>query len=614
MFVNEEIDVNQNICEYYDYSWIKNFNPDSYSVLINVSSTFSFTDDIVGSVPDGWTSYSGMGYLDATVVSGVSGLAKVLEFDDPGDPDSVALAQVFSDGLQNNGTVQFYIRTDDADSNFNFLFLDSGFSTFYFNIGINNSEWQYDSDSDSLVDTPIPGLNHNPENNEWHHLTVHFRGSGPSYQGLSNNEFKVIVDNDYESSNVAFLTNGDPEAIFAGTLQDDGPFKTYIDGLGYSWDDDYVLGKNTYYSCCGDDDFNFYNGSIGTTSFFCSDGLFVNEEIDVNNNLCMDFGFEWVFGTTNGSYPQCCGDDESIDDFYNSSSNCISGMLYYCGVDDGVCPENGLTSCSPSDPDCAEPQTPDNNPTMCEDGGWTWFTSYTAGNYPYCCGNNNTDDDFLGNTDCCYNGEVLSSGSIQNSLYCYRGVLYDCNDLINDAQNIENNVFEKECHGNYYCTINGDWDYTDNCEFTDVIIGYSNTLMVETRPNIGALNFTITNPSTDSRDYKLVLTTNNLYARFTINQQQEMIITIPPGGSFSNFIDVFPLYAGQSSIITLEIINLNNPSDSITRQFNIQVSRVYSSRNQIQYVLQDEKTVFDLLIDLLTLISNIHLEFWNTTN
>jgi hypothetical protein len=83
------------------------------------------------------------------------------------------------------------------------------------------------------------------------------------------------------------------------------------------------------YSCCGDDGAldNFYNNTIGLSEHFCIAGEFVESTLDANEELCLNNGFDWVYGLTSGSNYSCCGDDEVNDNFSNSTHECINGVL-----------------------------------------------------------------------------------------------------------------------------------------------------------------------------------------------------------------------------------------------------------------------------------------------
>ena len=59
-----------------------------------------------------------------------------------------------------------------------------------------------------------------------------------------------------------------------------------------------------YSENCGDDETldDFYNGTIGTTKHFCQDGGYFNEWIDDNQNICTHYNYEWINTYEGGDY------------------------------------------------------------------------------------------------------------------------------------------------------------------------------------------------------------------------------------------------------------------------------------------------------------------------
>jgi hypothetical protein len=96
---------------------------------------------------------------------------------------------------------------------------------------------------------------------------------------------------------------------------------------GYDWLTGSITGSNG--ACCGDDTTSddFYNGTIGSTGFFCYDGSFTQQAIDSNKTICEYYDYVWFLGDTTGDYPACCGDDSTSDNFNNDSASCIDGVL-----------------------------------------------------------------------------------------------------------------------------------------------------------------------------------------------------------------------------------------------------------------------------------------------
>jgi len=309
-----------------------------------------------------------------------------------------------------------------------------------------------------------------------------FSGSGGDYvaRGGSVSISGRASEGDFSSRFAGGPTAGEYEGgLYSGRFSILGFFGVEPDtdsGLctssGYTWFEDPVTGNNT--DCCGDDaiDDDFYNGSINTTDHFCVDGSFINEEIDLNESICVHFGHEWYTGSLQGDgtvYARCCGDDDLSDKFFNSTTYCYEGVSTtdadllesFCegvggdwftgsitGVNGPCCGDdlseyyyNGSKSstthvCSNS---VFYNQGFDENQEMCEHYSHNWLSG-AFGTNSKCCGDDGLADDFSNNTlTCCCNGQLINTGDTcdlnsdgQDDTTCVNGV-YDLELFISDS-------------------------------------------------------------------------------------------------------------------------------------------------------------------------------------
>ncbi len=106
------------------------------------------------------------------------------------------------------------------------------------------------------------------------------------------------------------------------------------EGGGYTWFSGTITGSNG--PCCGDDGLadTFYNGSIGSTTYFCQNGSFINQAIDSNQTLCGYYGYKWIFDTNIIYNPLINPDAETgvlspwLNDLVNNSWTMLANDSY----------------------------------------------------------------------------------------------------------------------------------------------------------------------------------------------------------------------------------------------------------------------------------------------
>ena len=203
---------------------------------------------------------------------------------------------------------------------------------------------------------------------------------------------------------------------------------------------------------------------------------------DMDSSYCTGCSLHWAAGGEVAA-AACCGDDTG--EYYltcvdsTSNGDCGTGpgdndacckLSTDCVDQAGVCRTASAcyafgTAGKKSYCDGGIWQDPDNAQPYCEACGNTWL-----GNTSKCCGDD-AGESFTnpgtGNS-CCYSGSELTSGSsdsVDKSILCYNGNLYDCNG--NGSVFVNKSSCDKV--GSLYCTIGNKWaaKQSNSCSCTD---------------------------------------------------------------------------------------------------------------------------------------------------
>jgi hypothetical protein len=196
------------------------FNPEYYP------STYGFENDSAGTVPVGWTSIEPAG-CTVELIDIIGGHGKVVGLFD----GSVAAAPRFENVIsRTTGTIEFWMRTQDALQP-NMFLLEDGSAADCIELVIMNNEFRY-------YDGGWNSIGQAASINQWYHISVEFNVSIGWYLWIDGVQQNVVP--------YPFL--GNP------TLMDTVDFTTgssaatgyymYVDAVGYSWDPNYQLGDN----------------------------------------------------------------------------------------------------------------------------------------------------------------------------------------------------------------------------------------------------------------------------------------------------------------------------------------------------------------------------------
>ena len=146
---------------------------------------------------------------------------------------------------QENGTIEFYFRTEDATDK-TIMSLMGTETTPHIYFYVLNDDWYY-LDNDTF--SPINLSGYKPSDNKWHHIKIEFEASTGEYAGLSQEKWRLTVD-DYSSGQLDIHRSeiSPPPCIinqiWLASYVNIPEGASYFDAFGYSWDDNYQIGDN----------------------------------------------------------------------------------------------------------------------------------------------------------------------------------------------------------------------------------------------------------------------------------------------------------------------------------------------------------------------------------
>ena len=194
----------------------------------NYQGEYSFTEDVVYSVPNGWVDTSGI-ECGSYIIDELDGHENVLILD---DQSSTSLcASEFSIPEIELGSMEFYIRSSDVTQTQR-IYGYSG-STICLFIQIKSSNLIYNELSGSEI--TIDSIS----SNTWYHIKIEF--------DFSSDMFDLWIDNILKVDNGTFRNLGDSfTKMYFRTDSSENNYQYYIDGFDYSWSPGYYEGRNTY--------------------------------------------------------------------------------------------------------------------------------------------------------------------------------------------------------------------------------------------------------------------------------------------------------------------------------------------------------------------------------
>ncbi len=199
-------------------------------------STNGFENDEPGTEPE-WFKQVGTAGGTVEVIEELDQHKKVLELNDTSSLLQNAHVSKDFSTPQTNGTIEYWMQSDDVSKVNGFLVENGGNSLVRIRTWNNNLQVRNGSVWQDVV--PL-------QNNTWYHIRVDFECTSGLYSGLSQYNWCIYVDG-VKYGNYKFISNevqADRIWWFTDYLNFMSGYIYYIDAIGVSWDSDYNIGEN----------------------------------------------------------------------------------------------------------------------------------------------------------------------------------------------------------------------------------------------------------------------------------------------------------------------------------------------------------------------------------
>ena len=231
------------------YLTIKNKVPVSIFTLgAGIPATYSFTEDIIGSIPFGWNLSNTEGAQYAfEVIEEKNSHGKVLKIIG-NESTSISENYIYASiGDQNYGSIEYQYLIENTETASGYIGIGNNDNEIL-SIFVENGFWKYRINGYGNSYNYLQNLER-PKENTWYHIRLDFCidnseiNPDSSCYGLVNNQFRASIDGNPFSYNF-FQGNNEPISyIFLGNLE--GSLgNIYIDSIGLSWDNEYNVGDN----------------------------------------------------------------------------------------------------------------------------------------------------------------------------------------------------------------------------------------------------------------------------------------------------------------------------------------------------------------------------------
>jgi hypothetical protein len=201
-------------------------------------ATYNFGTDKIGENPMG-PLIKEWGNNTARIIEEEGGHAQVLKLNDV-DDTYVDMNIFFLN--QTYGTIEFYLKYNNSGGADRLMIegkqdFSKKFSLMYV---ANLSKWMFYINNSY---SEVPGLT-SINDDEWHHLAIHFECGNSTYRGLAGDTTKVVLDNN-NTGWFSFDARADYiNDLYLTTNRTNANYSYFIDAIGFSWDDDYSVGDN----------------------------------------------------------------------------------------------------------------------------------------------------------------------------------------------------------------------------------------------------------------------------------------------------------------------------------------------------------------------------------
>lgn len=280
-----------------------NSNSFSYDNSFNLDNNITiYTNDYNGSYS--FTNETGLSSTNITfidvdtsngnvlrqIINNKDGHNEVLELYDNTNPNYWNIFNNFSSS-QVSGTIEYWFQTSDGNTKHFNIYIRDGTSTGIY-LTHRENEFKYH-------DGVLKSTGHSLIANTWYHIKLDFECGAGAYLGLAPDTFYYTI-NGIQYGAYDFITSVDD--LSEMLLQSSGAtsdFYGYIDGVGYSWDSDYIINENLFpltifnntLSQVSGYEFAFENINDLYSQGYGSHGLFIEGWQITGNNVKIDYDY-----------------------------------------------------------------------------------------------------------------------------------------------------------------------------------------------------------------------------------------------------------------------------------------------------------------------------------
>ncbi|TFG24477.1 MAG: hypothetical protein EU529_04250 [Promethearchaeota archaeon] len=210
--------------------------------LRDYNGTFSFDNDEIGAIPLGWNVSLASNKCYIKILGSYLSHRKIMQIFDNDVTVNAYATQNFN-SPQAFGTIEFWIFHSYPSNNVKFGLAGKGlFGPLFL---IRSDGWFF---HDGVTYRTIPYVE-KPSAYKWHHVRIDFESGNNGYLGLNPKKYRIFV-NGINSGELDF--KGSPISIENFVIETDITEKEYenlyLDAIGYSWDLNYDIGDNLFYS------------------------------------------------------------------------------------------------------------------------------------------------------------------------------------------------------------------------------------------------------------------------------------------------------------------------------------------------------------------------------
>lgn len=197
-------------------------------------ATYSFTDELIG------TTGTNIDFVDvatatATIVDDYIGHDKIIRMTDSG-----ATYTSITHNLavpQASGTIEFWVNLNNINKRKFFQLYAGAVNIFIMEFFNDGTFITYDGGAPAIHIC-------NYVSNQWYHVRVDFECGAGGYMGLAADTFDIYVGEELVADNYGMLNGGgDTVTKLIYGVQDNTCYM-YLDAIGFSWDDNYIIGDN----------------------------------------------------------------------------------------------------------------------------------------------------------------------------------------------------------------------------------------------------------------------------------------------------------------------------------------------------------------------------------